>query len=108
MEIEPFLAGFLGSSALTSALRLAGRAWTQSQLPIGAVTSDQPWRSQLGEGPDHQLSVIEYPVMEVDSVTSAIKRRVKDGIPKTKLNASLASKIKTRIKKPILLFSRSF
>lgn len=79
----------------------------QSWLPIGAVTSDLPWRSQLGEGPDHQLSVMECPVMEVDSVTSAIKRQVKDRIPKTKLNASLASKVKTKIK-TILLFSRSF
>lgn len=70
----------------------------QSLLPIGAVTSDLPWRSQLGEGPDHQLSVMECPVMEVDSVTSAIKRQVKDRIPKTKLNASLASKVKTKIK----------
>ncbi|XP_029419425.1 shugoshin 2 [Nannospalax galili] len=35
--------------------------------------------------------------MEVDSVTSGIKRRVKDRISKTKLNVSLASKIKTKI-----------
>lgn len=35
--------------------------------------------------------------MEVNSVTSGIKRRVKDRIGKTKLNVSLASKIKTKI-----------
>uniref|UniRef100_A0A8C6RE56 Shugoshin 2 n=1 Tax=Nannospalax galili TaxID=1026970 RepID=A0A8C6RE56_NANGA len=40
---------------------------------------------------------IKYPAMEVDSVTSGIKRRVKDRISKTKLNVSLASKIKTKI-----------
>ncbi|XP_028741800.1 shugoshin 2 [Peromyscus leucopus] len=37
---------------------------------------------------------MEYPVMEVDS---GIKRRVKDRITKTKLNVSLASKIRTKI-----------
>lgn len=41
--------------------------------------------------------VMEYPVMEVNPVTSGIKRRVKDRIGKTKLNVSLASKIKTKI-----------
>lgn len=35
--------------------------------------------------------------MEADTVTSGIKRRVKDRIAKTKLNVSLASKIKTKI-----------
>lgn len=40
---------------------------------------------------------MEYPGIEVDSVTSGIKRRVKDRIAKTKLNVSLASKIKTKI-----------
>ncbi|XP_020028591.2 shugoshin 2 isoform X2 [Castor canadensis] len=41
---------------------------------------------------------MEYPVMEADSVTSGIKRRVRDRrISKTKLNVSLASKIKTKI-----------
>ncbi|KAL1770657.1 shugoshin-like 2 [Sigmodon hispidus] len=40
---------------------------------------------------------MEYPVMDVDSLTSGIKRRVKDRITKTKLNVSLASKIKTKI-----------
>ncbi|MEJ1271920.1 shugoshin 2A [Cricetulus griseus] len=40
---------------------------------------------------------MEYPVMEVNPVTSGIKRRVKDRIGKTKLNVSLASKIKTKI-----------
>ncbi|KAM4835975.1 shugoshin 2 [Thomomys bottae] len=41
---------------------------------------------------------MEYPRMEADSVTSVIKRRVKDKrISKTKLNVSLASKIKTKI-----------
>ncbi|CAO2615998.1 Shugoshin 2 [Lemmus lemmus] len=42
-------------------------------------------------------AVMEYPVMEADAVTSGIKRRVKDRIAKTKLNVSLASKIKTKI-----------
>ncbi|XP_055472748.1 shugoshin 2 [Psammomys obesus] len=40
---------------------------------------------------------MEYPLMEVDSATSGIKRRVKNRISKTKLNVSLASKIKTKI-----------
>ncbi|XP_041502725.1 shugoshin 2-like [Microtus oregoni] len=40
---------------------------------------------------------MEYPVMEAATVTSGIKRRVKDRIAKTKLNVSLASKIKTKI-----------
>ncbi|XP_032335986.1 shugoshin 2 [Camelus ferus] len=42
---------------------------------------------------------MEYPVMETDTLTSGIKRRVKDKrISKTaKLNVSLASKIKTKI-----------
>lgn len=40
---------------------------------------------------------MEYPGIEDDSVSSGIKRRVKDRIAKTKLNVSLASKIKTKI-----------
>nr|XP_045004024.1 shugoshin 2 isoform X2 [Jaculus jaculus] len=41
---------------------------------------------------------MEYSVMDDDSVISGIKRRVKDKrISKTKLNVSLASKIKTKI-----------
>ncbi|XP_075812390.1 shugoshin 2 isoform X1 [Microtus pennsylvanicus] len=40
---------------------------------------------------------MEYPVMEAATITSGIKRRVKDRIAKTKLNVSLASKIKTKI-----------
>uniref|UniRef100_A0A8D2ANW0 Shugoshin 2 n=1 Tax=Sciurus vulgaris TaxID=55149 RepID=A0A8D2ANW0_SCIVU len=41
---------------------------------------------------------MEYPMMEADSITSGIKRLVKDKrISKTKLNVSLASKIKTKI-----------
>ncbi|XP_005366404.1 shugoshin 2 [Microtus ochrogaster] len=40
---------------------------------------------------------MEYPVMEAAAITSGIKRRVKDRIAKTKLNVSLASKIKTKI-----------
>ncbi|XP_051010482.1 shugoshin 2 [Acomys russatus] len=40
---------------------------------------------------------MECSVMEVDSVTPGIKRRVKDRLSKTKLNVSLASKIKTKI-----------
>lgn len=35
--------------------------------------------------------------MEAAPITSGIKRRVKDRIAKTKLNVSLASKIKTKI-----------
>ncbi|XP_048664219.1 shugoshin 2 isoform X3 [Marmota marmota marmota] len=41
---------------------------------------------------------MEYPMMEANSITSGIKRNVKDRrISKTKLNVSLASKIKTKI-----------
>ncbi|XP_028616793.1 shugoshin 2-like isoform X2 [Grammomys surdaster] len=40
---------------------------------------------------------MEYAGIEVDSVASGIKRRVKDRIAKTKLNVSLASKIKTKL-----------
>ncbi|XP_021054032.1 shugoshin 2 [Mus pahari] len=40
---------------------------------------------------------MEYPGIEVDSVTSGIKRRVKGRIAKTNLNVSLASKIKAKI-----------
>ncbi|XP_034353846.1 shugoshin 2 isoform X2 [Arvicanthis niloticus] len=40
---------------------------------------------------------MEYAGIEVDSVASGIKRRVKDRIGKTKFNVSLASKIKTKI-----------
>ncbi|XP_038171180.1 shugoshin 2 [Arvicola amphibius] len=43
---------------------------------------------------------MEYPVVEVTgatAVTSGVKRRVKDRAAKTKLNVSLASKIKTKI-----------
>ncbi|KAK7832108.1 hypothetical protein U0070_015255 [Myodes glareolus] len=43
------------------------------------------------------MGMMDYPVMEADTITSGIKRRVKDRIAKTKLNVSLASKIKTKI-----------
>lgn len=47
---------------------------------------------------------MEYPGIEVDAVTSRIKRWVKDRIAKTKLNVSLASKIKTKILKNSSIF----